>query len=337
LIETSLTSVLAARFARLALSHVTREYPNKLDHVLAKRGDLKTPRELHPIFFGSFDWHSCVHGYWLLATVVRFFPEIDEATKIRELFDAQLTMAKAKGELKYLGRKSSATFERPYGWAWLLMLAAELNRHDGEKTKKWNAALSPLAAAFSERFQSFLPKATYPIRVGTHFNSAFALTLALEYADVASDAPLRKALATKAMSWFRTDTGCQAWEPGGDDFLSSALMEAECMRRVLGGGDDFSSWLDRFLPRLGVREPATLFQPVTVSDRSDGKIAHLDGLNLSRAWCWRSIAQTWAASDPRRGIALEAAEKHLAASLPHVAGDYMGEHWLATFALLALL
>jgi hypothetical protein len=215
------------------------------------------------------------------------------------------------------------------------MLAAELSRHDGKKAKKWQTAVAPLADAFSERFHSFLPKATYPIRVGTHFNSAFAIALALEYADVASDAPLRKTLATKATAWFRNDADCQAWEPGGDDFLSSALMEAECMRRVLGS--DFSAWLDRFLPRLAVREPATLFQPAVVSDRSDGKIAHLDGLNLSRAWCWRSIAQTWPASDARRGIALEASEKHLAASLPHVAGDYMGEHWLATFALLALL
>jgi len=335
LTERALTPTVAARFARLALSHVTREYPNKLDHVLTKRGDLRSPRQLHPIFFGSFDWHSCVHGYWLLATVVRLFPEIREAAGIRELFDAQLTVAKSKAELRYLGRKSSATFERPYGWAWLLMLAAELRRHDSKPAKKWNAGMTPLADAFRERFLSFLPKATYPIRVGTHFNSAFAITVALEYADVSSDTELRKALATKAMSWFRNDADCQAWEPGGDDFLSSALMETECMRRVLGS--DFSGWLDRFLPRLAVREPATLFQPAIVSDRSDGKIAHLDGLNLSRAWCWRSIAQTWAIHDARRGIALEAADKHLAASLPHVAGDYMGEHWLATFALLSLL
>jgi hypothetical protein len=263
------------------------------------------------------------------------FPEIRETARIRELFDAQLTAAKAKAELRYLGRKSSATFERPYGWGWLLMLAAELNRHGGKEARKWNAAMAPLASAFRERFLSFLPKATYPIRVGTHFNSAFAITLALEYAEVSGDAALRKTLAAKATSWFGNDADCQAWEPGGDDFLSSALMEAECMRRVLGSG--FSDWLDQFLPRLAVREPATLFQPAIVSDRSDGKIAHLDGLNLSRAWCWRSIAQTWAGNDARRGIALEAADKHLAASLPHVAGDYMGEHWLATFALLALL
>ena len=173
-------------------------------------------------------------------------------------------------------------------------------------------------------------------RQGTHFNSAFAIALVLEYAEVASNDTLRKALVKKARAWYSKDSDCQAWEPGGDDFLSSALMEAECMRRVLKASD-FSGWVDRFLPRLAVREPATLFTPAIVSDRTDGKIAHLDGLNLSRAWCWRSIAATWPASDARRGVALEAAEIHFAASLPHVAGDYMGAHWLATFALLALL
>ena len=336
MIETSLTPSLASRFARLALSHITREYPNKLDHVLTGRADLRSPRQLHPIFYGSFDWHSCVHGYWLLATVMRLFPEIEEVTAIRKLFDAQFTSAKVETEVAYLGREMSGTFERPYGWVWLLMLAAELSRHDGKKARKWSLALNQLADVFADRFLAFLPKATYPIRVGTHFNSAFATTLALEYSDVFSHDALQSALVAKATRWYVDDVDCQAWEPGGDDFLSSTLMEAECMRRVLGPFD-FSSWLDRFLPRLGVREPATLFTPATVSDRSDGKIAHLDGLNLSRAWCWRSIAQSWPSDDPRCRIALEAADKHLAASLPHVAGDYMGEHWLATFALLALL
>ncbi|MFL5637665.1 MAG: DUF2891 domain-containing protein [Gemmatimonadaceae bacterium] len=349
----SLTPELGATFARLALAHVTREYPNKLDHVLRRRADLKSPRELHPVFYGSFDWHSCVHGYWLLGTVVRLFaareggrrkgqagggrreavPEVD---KIEALFDEQFTAAKVKRELKYLQQPLRGTFERPYGWAWLLMLAAEFHRHNTTKGEQWRLALQPLADAFAQRYLDFLPKATYPTRVGTHFNSAFAIALAMEYAEVADNGPLRKALVNKARAWYLDDSDCQAWEPGGDDFLSSALIEAECMRRVLGA-DDFASWLDRFLPRLAVREPATLFTPATVSDRSDGKIAHLDGLNLSRAWCWRSIATTWPESDARRGIALEAARAHLTASLPQVAGDYMGEHWLATFALLALL
>jgi hypothetical protein len=200
----------------------------------------------------------------------------------------------------------------------------------------WDEALQPLTAVFTDRFLVFLPKATYPTRVGTHFNSAFAVALALEYAEVGNNNALRTLLVQKARDWYSKDSNCQAWEPGGDDFLSPALLEAECMRRVLDA-DDFSRWLDRFLPQLGVREPITLFQPATVSDRSDGKIAHLDGLNLSRAWCWRSIAVSWPASDPRRAIALDTAEMHLAASLPHVTGDYMGEHWLATFALLALI
>jgi hypothetical protein len=334
--STSLTPPLGRKFAHVALSHITQEYPNKLDHVMNKRGDVKTPRELHPVFFGSFDWHSCVHGYWLLATLLRLFPEMREAKEIEALFDAQLTPAKVKTEVRYLGQPLRATFERPYGWAWLLMLSAELNRHGSKKGKRWSAAIAPLADAFAQRFLDFLPKATYPTRVGTHFNSAFAITLAMEYAEVAGSESLRKALVKKARAWYATDSDCQAWEPGGDDFLSSALMEAECMRRVLST-NDFTTWLDRFLPRLAVREPATLFTPAIVSDRSDGKIAHLDGLNLSRAWCWRSIAATWPASDARRGVALEAAETHFAASLPHVAGDYMGAHWLATFALLALL
>ncbi len=335
-VSTSLTPALASKFARVALAHATREYPNKLDHVLNKRADLKSPRELHPVFFGSFDWHSSAHGYWLLGTLLRLFPDMREAGKIEKLFDAQFTVAKVRAEVRFLGQPLRATFERPYGWAWLLMLSAELNRHASKKGKRWSDALAPLTDAFTQRFLDFLPKATYPTRVGTHFNSSFAVTLALEYAEVTTNDALRKALIDKARTWYSRDSDCQAWEPGGDDFLSSALMEAECMRRVLKTGE-FSSWLDRFLPRLAVREPATLFTPAIVSDRSDGKIAHLDGLNLSRAWCWRSIAATWPASDARRGIALEAAEQHLAAGLPHVSGDYMGEHWLATFALLALL
>ncbi|HEX6626769.1 MAG TPA: DUF2891 domain-containing protein [Gemmatimonadaceae bacterium] len=331
----SLTAELASKFARLALSHVTRELPNKLDHVINDVAEIKSPRELHPVFYGSFDWHSCVHGYWLLATVHRLFPSLGEAEEIERLFDAQLAPAKIKVELDYLGQPMRGTFERPYGWAWLLMLAAELNRGDSGR-RRWSNALQPLAEAFANRFKEFLPKATYPTRVGTHFNSAFAIALALDYAAEADDADLNELLRSTATRWFGNDADSQAWEPGGDDFLSSTLMEAECMRRALSAAE-FSSWRDAFLPKVSAREPSTLFRPATVSDRSDGKIAHLDGLNLSRAWCWRSLAQTWGSTDNRRGIALEAAEVHLGASMPYVAGDYMGEHWLATFALLALL
>jgi hypothetical protein len=299
-------------------------------------GDVKSPRELHPIFYGSFDWHSNVHGYWLLATLYRRAPQLDAYVEIRALFDEQLTAAKVAVEVEYLRQPNRGTFERPYGWAWLLMLAAELARHATPEGRRWSETLAPLARAFVERFRAFLPKATYPIRVGTHFNTAFALALAYEYSDVVADTELGALIRDAATRWYANDVDCQAWEPGGDDFLSSALIEAECMRRVLPHAE-WSRWLDAFLPRIAAEEPATLFMPARVSDRSDGKIAHLDGLNLSRAWCWRNLIDAWPAGDPRRLIAERTANAHLEASLPHVAGDYAGEHWLATYAALALL
>jgi len=329
----TLDKTIASRFASLALAHVQREYPNKLDHVLNGPEDLRAPSVLHPIFYGSFDWHSNVHGYWLLATVYREVPDLPECARIRELFDAQFTTEAVAAEVAYLQRPNRGTFERPYGWAWLLMLSAELLRHSSPEASRWSETMQPLADAFADRFRAFLPKALYPIRVGTHFNTAFALALAHEYATVTADESFVGLLRDKATAWYGNDVDAQAWEPGGDDFLSSALIEAECMRRLVDAAT-WSRWFDRFLPRVAQRQPATLFEPVTVSDRTDGKIAHLDGLNLSRAWCWRSIAPRL--DDARRAIALETAERHLNASLPHVAGDYAGEHWLATFALLAL-
>lgn len=326
----------ASRFASLALAHVTREYPNKLDHVLDGPGDLAPPSVLHPVFYGSFDWHSNVHAYWLLATLYRRAAGIAEAPRIRSLFDAQLTVEKVGGEVAYLRHPSRGTFERPYGWAWLLMLAAELSRHESAEGRAWGESLRPLAGEFADRFRAFLPRATYPIRVGTHFNTAFALSLALEYAQAYDDRELAALVRDKARAWYGADRDCQAWEPGGDDFLSSALVEAECMRRVLVP-NTWSVWMDGFLPHIAEREPRTLFVPADVSDRSDGKIAHLDGLNLSRAWCWRSIAASWGGGDPRQMVATRAADEHLAASLPHVADDYAGAHWLATYALLATL
>jgi hypothetical protein len=331
----ALDSALASKLASVALAHVRREYPNKLDHVLNGPEDLRGPRELHPIFYGSFDWHSNVHGYWLLATLRRMRPELEAQRAIRDLLNEQLTPENVAGELAYLRQPGRGTFERPYGWAWLLMFAAELARDASEDGRRWSAALAPLAGAFAQRFKDFFPKALYPIRVGTHFNTAFALTLVLEYANVAGDAELGKMAREKALAWYGGDLDCQAWEPGGDDFLSSALIEAECMRRALAA-DAWSEWMLRFLPRLGGREPATLFTPARVTDRSDAKIAHLDGLNLSRAWCWRSLASAWDGTDPRATLARDTADRHLAASLPHVAGDYAGEHWLATYALLAI-
>ena len=327
----ALTPEIASSFARIALGHVTREYPNMIVHAFAGPGDVAEPRVLHPIFYGSYDWHSCVHGYWLLATLRRLHPQIPEAAAIDALFDDAFTADKVAGERAYLDRPGARGFERPYGWAWLLMLQAELLRQDAP----WAVTHAPLAGAFADRFRDFLPKATYPVRTGVHSSTAFALALAAEYAEVAKDAGLARLLRDKAQAWYGADRGCQAWEPSGDDFLSPALIEAEAMRRLLSRGE-FSAWFAAFLPDAASSLPATLFAPATVSDRTDGKIAHLDGLNLSRAWCWRAIAAGLDGNDPLRAVAHDAAERHLAASLPHVAGDYMGEHWLASFATLAL-
>ncbi|KSB87479.1 hypothetical protein AS593_08155 [Caulobacter vibrioides] len=319
----------AARFARAALGHVAREYPNKLDHVMAGDADARGPRALHPIFFGSFDWHSCVHGYWTLATLLRLHPQITEAAEIRALFDDAFTAEKVAAEVAYLARPESRGFERPYGWAWLLKLQAELLAHDAP----WATTLQPLADVFVARYRAFLPIADYPIRAGVHSNTAFALALAADYADASKDTGFRALLAAKAAAWYGDDRACQAWEPSGDDFLSSALVEALAMRRLLP--DTFATWFAAFLPELADRKPATLFTPPSVSDRTDGKIAHLDGLSLSRAWCWRAVAKD--APPAVAAVALEAADLHLATALPHVTGDYMGEHWLASFALLAML
>jgi hypothetical protein len=330
----TLSTGLAQQLAHNALAHVTREYPNKLDHVMAGPTDVQSPRALHPVFYGSFDWHSCVHGYWLLARLRRAFPHLPQRSRIDALFAMQLTVEKLAAESAYLERPASAGFERPYGWAWLLMLAAEL-RIGGAETASWHLGLAGLAQAFAQRFKLHLPKLTYPIRTGTHFNSAFALVLALEYARGHGDTELADVIRDRARNWFQADAGCQAWEPSGDDFLSPALMEAACMRRAMGA-QEFVGWFTRFLPAAAAGEPAALFTPAVVSDRSDGKIAHLDGLNLSRAWCWRLIAKSFSSHDPIRGRALAAAEQHLEASLPYIAVDYMGAHWLGSFALLAL-
>jgi len=316
---------MASRLVAIALSHVAREHPN----VVA------SPKHLHPIFYGSYDWHSCVHSYWLLATLYRLFPHLKECDVIRALFDDALTPHKAKGERLYLEPATERGFERPYGWAWFLMLQAELMRHAGPQAQGWGPALEPLVKMFVKRFNDYLPKAIYPIRAGTHGNTAFALALVLEYAQSAKDEELVALVRAKARAWYGTDRDCQAWEPSGEDFLSPALVEAECMRRVLAPRA-FKTWFARFLPGLAHKKPSALFEPVRVSDRSDGRIVHLDGLNLSRAWCWRSLAATLSTGDAVHKIAVRTAERHLEASLPHLTGDYMGEHWLASFALLAL-
>ena len=319
----------AARFMTLTLSHLGREYPHKLDHVLDRPEDAQTPAVLHPIFHGSFDWHSCVHGWWQVLRLARLFPDLPEAAAVRERAAVLLTKDNFAAETAYLARPSARGFERPYGWAWALALHGEMVEHEAD----WAGNADQFASAFAQRFREFQPLQTYPIRTGTHFNSAFAMVLALDWARM-HDAVLAGLIEKRARDWYLGDLGCQAWEPGGDEFLSPALCEALLMSRVLGS--DFADWFDRFLPGGAAGAPATLFTPAIVSDRSDGKIAHLDGLNLSRAWCWREIAHALPAGHGAARLARNTASAHLSTALPYVAGDYMGEHWLATFALLAL-
>jgi hypothetical protein len=324
-----LTLATAQRFAEAALGHVTREYPHKLDHVMDGPEDVLSPRDLHPIFFGSFDWHSCVHGYWLLMRVRRLFPDLPAAGRIDALLDEMITVDNVAGELAYLDRPYSGGFERPYGWAWLLALHREAQfREDVPYADR----LMPLARAFGERFKAYLTKLTYPIRVGTHFNTAFAMIHALDWGG-GHDPALEQLVYDRAIDYFARDPVCPGLEPAGDEFLSPVLIVALLMRETQVT-DVFQNWLGQVLPDLASKQPESLFTPAFVSDRSDGKIAHLDGLNLSRAWCWRRIANKLELG--LRVQALAAADAHLDASLPHVTGDYMGEHWLATFALLAL-
>jgi hypothetical protein len=313
-----LAAAQASQFAKLALACLRRELPHKLDHLVLDAGDARSPRELHPAFFGCLDWHSAVHGHWMLARLLRRFPALPEAGEIHALFDDTLTARNIQIEAAYFAGRAS--FERTYGWAWLLELAREID-------DPWRHQLQPLVDVIVQRYLEFLPKQTYPIRTGVHANTAFGLALALDYARIARHKPLEQLIVDRALAYYGGDVAAPvAWEPSGEDFLSPSLVEADLMRRVV---DDFPAWFARFLPTL----PASLQQPAQVSDRSDPKLAHLDGLNLSRAWCMRNIAAALPAGELRDELTV-AAEAHARAGLAHVAtGDYMGEHWLASFAV----
>ncbi|GGD65248.1 DUF2891 family protein [Erythrobacter arachoides] len=310
----------ASRFARTALGHVTQEYPNKLDHVMAGPGDALTPRALHPAFYGSFDWHSCVHSWWTLLTLARLHPALPEGPDIAALADKVLTADNLAAELAYAQRPQSRGFERPYGWAWLLTLHLEASRHEGQG---WAAHIAPLARHFAMGWRDYLATLAHPIRTPTHPNTAFAMRLSLDWAD-SFDAELASLLRAAARRFYGEDRDTRE-AVAGDAFLSPALVEAALMRRALPPAD-FAVWLRAFLPRLHEGEPAALFVPARVTDASDGKAAHLDGVNFTRAWCWREM-----------GLGGDLAARHMAASLPAVDGDYMGSHWLASFALLAML
>lgn len=321
-----LDAATAERFAQLTLGHLTREWPFKLDQILIGPDDLATPSTLHPIFHGSFDWHSCVHGWWQVMRLARLFPDMAERPAIEALADRMLVSERVSGELAYLARPMTGGFERPYGWGWLLALHGELALRPD---RPWATALEPLARAFAARFAEYLPKLAYAVRSGKHDSTAFALIHALRWART-HDADLVRLIEDRSRLWFGADRDARPWEPSGEDFLSATLCEAVLMRDVLGA--DFAAWLSAFLPHPDGAATACLRTPAIVTDRRDGRLAHLDGLNLARAWCWLSLADDL----PDPAMARATADAHLAAALPHLADDYMGEHWLATFALLAL-
>jgi hypothetical protein len=329
----ALTDATADRFAVLALTCVRREFPNKPDHVLSGTGDVLAPRALHPAFYGCFDWHSSVHGHWMLVKLLREHPGMVRAAEIRAVLDENLAPERIAAEVAYLRQGNRRSFERTYGWAWLLKLSAELRGWEDPAAARWAAALQPLADELVVQFESFLPRQTYPIRTGVHPNTAFSLELALDYARCAKNGRFEALLLDRARAWFGQDRrGPLAWEPGGEDFLSPCLEEAALMSRVLPR-PAFRRWLRGFLPDL----PKGL-APARVSDRTDPKIVHLDGLNFSRARALYRIAAVLGPTDPRSAGLIRLAERHARASLPQLtSGNYEGEHWLATFAVRMLL
>ena len=336
-VDMSLTQAQASHFAQLALKCISREYPNKPEHVLNDSGDVQSPKTLHPAFYGCYDWHSSVHGHWMLVRLLRMFPDLPEAKEIRKAIDANLRAKNILVEVAYLKEKNRQSFERTYGWAWLLKLAEELSLSNDADAKKWSNDLKPLVDALVNAYVLFLPKQTYPIRTGVHPNTAFGLAFASDYAKAAGNENLASLIAERSRTYFAKDANYPAaWEPGGEDFFSPALMEADLMRRVMSA-PEFRRWFHRFLPQLAAGVPKTLLHPATVTDRSDPKLVHLDGLNLSRAWCMRSIAASLPANDPARNALAKSARLHATDALAHVAsGDYAGEHWLASFAVYLL-
>jgi Protein of unknown function (DUF2891) len=327
----------AGDYARVALTNIAKEFPSDIRHVMRGPDDLpRRPRERTPVFFGSLDWHSCVEMHWLLVRLLRVVPAAVPAGEIRAALDAQFTPIAMEAEARFMADPDHGPRQRPYGWGWALQLAYDLASWDDSDARRWAENFIPLAEAIAGNFKRWFGKATYPIRHGVHQNSAFGLSRALPYAR-AYDRELCDGITTVASRWFGGDTDYPGgWEPSGSDFLSPALTESELMAQLLPAGE-FPDWLSAFLPGIVDEHPAALFTPAIVSDSTDGQIAHLHGLNASRAWCWRRIAEELPQEDPRVSAALRAMRRHAEAALPHVTGDdYMVEHWLAAYAVLLM-
>jgi hypothetical protein len=328
----------AERFAKLALACVHKEYPNKIAHVLNSDADVAPPRKLTPAFCGCYDWHSSVHGHWLLVRLVRTFPEASFAGAARDALKQSLSAENLKQEAAYIRGEGRSSFERPYGLSWLLQLCAELREWDDPQAREWSANLKPLEAAAVERLTTWLPKLSHPVRVGEHDQTALGLGLMFDYARTAKNDALAKLIRDSAKKFFLADKNCPlAYEPSGEDFLSPCLGEADLMRRVLPQ-KEFASWLKQFMPQIPVgregSENADWLRIVISPDPSDPKLAHLDGLNLSRAWMLEGILSVLPDDDPRRPALQAAADAHRHAGLAAVTGEhYESGHWLGSFAV----
>lgn len=335
--DATMDEAAAGRFAQLALTCIHREYPNKISHVLGGDVDVRPPRSLTPVFFGCFDWHSSVHGHWLLARLAREYPAAPFAAPARAALATSFTEERVAAELAYLKDPGRTSFERPYGLAWLLQLTAELRSWDDADARRWAAVLAPLEAEAANRIRQWLPKLRYPIRVGEHSQTAFAFGLVRDWSVVAGDGAMRALIDERSHTYYSGDVDCPlAYEPSGEDFLSPCLAEADLMRRVLEPAE-FAAWLGRFLPVIPRTAGDDWLEPGIVTDRRDPKLAHIDGLNLSRAWMLRGVASGLPDGDPRRGALDAAAKRHADDALPAVTGEhYEGGHWLGSFAVYLL-
>ena len=336
-LQTDVDGALASRFARLALDCVQREYPNKIGHVLNSAADARTPSSLHPVFYGCFDWHSSVHGHWLLVRLLRVMQSENFSPQLRAEIIASLnqsfTSSAVAEEVAYFHAENRKSYERPYGLAWFLQLTAELRQWDDPQAEIWLQTLLPLELVIVKQIKSWLPKLAYAIRLGTHNQSMFAFGLMLDWAAVSEDTEMAGMVRSRSLAFHEQDINCPiAYEPSGEDFLSPCLMEADLMRRILGP-DQFVSWLDSFLPGIPTDGSSDWLAPGIVNDPTDGKLVHLDGVNLSRAWNLKNIASALPANDPRKASLLATAKIHSEVGIANVSAEnYEGSHWLASFA-----
>ena len=331
--ETTMNTATVERFAGLALECVHQEYPNKIAHVLQSDEDVAPPRELTPAFYGCFDWHSSVHGHWLLTRLSKLYPDAEFTAAAEAGLAQSLSKEKLAGDATYLAGEGRASYERPYGLAWLLCLAEELHTWDDEDGQQWSKNLAPLEGEAANRLRVWLPKLYYPIRTGEHSQTAFAFGLVLDWAETVEDEEMADLVKGKALQFHLEDLDCPLeYEPSGQDFLSPCIAEADLMRRILPPRQ-FASWLDGFLPGIPTDGGAGWLPVGVVTDRTDGKLAHLDGLNLSRAWMLEGIVAGLPEDDPRRAALQAAADTHRKVGLAAVTGEhYEGGHWLASFA-----